>query len=137
MKCRVMLTAALTAVALSTAPAAAQDLTGTWEVSSQTQRGTQTMTLALEQSGSTVTGTITLTPGGRRGGRGGGEGGAQTVEILDGTAEGGSFSFNMILSFGDRSIAQAYSGTFEGDAMEGIIEGGRGGGRPFTGERGG
>ncbi len=29
------------------------------------------------------------------------------------------------------------TGTFEGNTIEGTIEGGRGGGRPFTGMRGG
>lgn len=136
MKYRALLTAALTALALSAVPAAAQDLTGRWEISSETQRGTQNMTLDLEQDGSALTGTGTLTLGGRGGGGGGG-GGARTIEISDGMVDGESFSFTMTLSFGDRSIALAYSGTFEGDAMKGTIEGGRGGGRPFTGERGG
>jgi len=136
MKYRVLLTAALTALALSAVPTAAQDLTGMWEISSETQRGTQNMTLDLEQDGSALTGTVTLTLGGRRGG-GGGDGDARTIEISDGMVDGESFSFTMTMSFGDRSIALAYSGTFEGDAMKGTIEGGRGGGRPFTGERGG
>lgn len=136
MKYRVLLTAALTVLGLSAVPIAAQDLTGRWEISSETQRGTQNMTLELEQDGSALTGTVTLTLGGRRGGGGGG-GGARTIEISDGMVDGASFSFTMTLSFGDRSITQSYSGTFEGDAMKGTIEGGRGGGRPFTGERGG
>ncbi len=137
MNYRVLLTAALTALALSAVPTAAQELTGRWEISSETQRGTQNMTLDLEQDGSALTGTVTLTLGGRPGGGGGSGGGARTIEISDGMVDGESFSFTMTLSLGDRSIAQAYSGTFEGDAMKGTIEGGRGGGRPFTGERGG
>ena len=127
---------ALTLVALSVAPVAAQDLTGSWEISSETQRGAQNMTLELVQDGSALTGTVTLTMGGRRGGGGGG-GGERTIEIADGMVDGASFSFNMTITFGDRSINQSYSGTFEGDSMEGTIEGGRGGGRPFTGARGG
>lgn len=136
MKYRVLLTAALTVIGLSVVPIAAQDLTGMWEISSETQRGTQNMTLEFEQDGSALTGTVTLTFGGGRGGGGGG-GGTRTVEISGGMVDGASFSFTMTLSFGDRSITQSYSGTFEGDAMKGTIEGGRGGGRPFTGERGG
>jgi hypothetical protein len=127
---------ALTFVALSAAPVAAQDLTGTWEISSETQRGPQNLTLELVQDGSALTGTVTLTMGGRRGGGGGG-GGERTMEISHGEVDGMSFSFLYTISFGERSISQSYSGTFEGDAMEGTIEGGRGGGRPFTGERGG
>ncbi|MCH7532992.1 MAG: hypothetical protein IIB36_14725 [Gemmatimonadetes bacterium] len=134
--------AALVAVAaLSAAPVAAQNLTGTWELSQETQRGPRTSTLALVQDGTTLTGTLTLTLGGRRGGGGGGGGGPREFEIEDGTVEGNSFSFTMTLSFGDNSFTQEYSGTFDGDSMEGEIAGGgrRGGGggpRPFTGKRG-
>ena len=63
-------------------------------------------------------------------------------DIEDGAVDGNSFSFSMTLSFGDNSFTQEYSGTFDGDSMEGQIagggRGGRGGGpRPFTGKRGG
>ncbi len=131
--------AALVAVAaLSAAPVAAQDLTGTWELSQQTQRGPRTSTLALVQDGAEFTGTLTLTLGGRRGGGGGG---AQEVTVEEGRISGHNFSFSITLSFGGNSVTQEYSGTFGGDAMEGEISGGgrRGGGgpRPFTGTRGG
>ena len=59
-----------------------------------------------------------------------------TVDIEDGTVDGNSFSFGYTLNFNGNSIAFSMSGTFEGDSMEGSISGGRGGGRPFTGERG-
>ena len=137
MNYRAVFTAVLTAAALSAAPAVAQSLTGTWELTSETQRGAQNMTLALTQDGAELTGSITLTMGGRRGGGGGGGRGPQTIDISDGMVEGNAFSFVMALSFGDNTITQSYSGTYEGDAMEGTIEGGRGGGRPFTGTRGG
>lgn len=125
----------LTSVALAVVPVAAQDLTGSWNISSETQRGAQNMTLELIQDGSALTGTVTLTMGGRRGGGGAG-GGERTIEISDGEVDGMSFSFTYTISFGERSIRQSYSGTFEDDTMEGTIEGGRGGGRPFTGARG-
>jgi hypothetical protein len=111
-----------------------------WELSSETGRGTLTQTLTLVADGPTLTGTVTVTGGGgRRGGRGGGGGGGgpQTIEISDATIEGMSFTFTVTRSFGDNSFSQVYSGTFEGDTMEGTIEGGRGGGQPFTGTRGG
>ncbi len=140
MKYRTVLTALVAAAALSAGPVAAQSLTGTWELSQETQRGPRTSTLALVQDGTTLTGTLTLTLGGRRGGGGGG--GPREFEIEDGLVEGNSFSFTMTLSFGDNSFTQEYSGTFDGDSMEGEIAGGgrRGGGggpRPFTGKRGG
>jgi len=134
MKYRVMFASVLTGLALSAAPVVAQDLTGTWEIASETPRGSQTMTLMLDQDGSALTGTVTLSGGGRRGGDGGG-GGSRTIEISDGVVDGQSFSFTMTVSFGDRSMEQAFSGTIEGDSIEGTIEGGRGGGRPFSGER--
>ena len=141
MKYRIVGAALVAVASLSAAPVAAQNLTGTWELSQETQRGPRTSTLALVQDGTTLTGTLTLTLGGRRGGGGGGGGGPWEVEIEDGTVEGNSFSFTMTLSFGDNSFTQEYSGTFDGDSMEGEIAGGgrRGGGggpRPFTGKRG-
>ena len=130
--------AALVAVAaLSAAPVAAQTLTGTWELSQQTQRGQRTSTLALVQDGNSavITGTLTLTLGGRRSG-----GGSREVEVEEGMVSGDNFSFSITLSFGGNSVTQEYSGTFDGDSMEGEITGGgrRGGGgpRPFTGTRG-
>jgi hypothetical protein len=115
--------AVLVAVAaLSAAPVAAQTLTGTWELSQQTQRGQRTSTL-----------------GGRRGGGEGG-GGSREVEVEEGMVSGDNFSFSITLRFGGNSVTQEYSGTFDGDSMEGEITGGgrRGGGGPwpFTGTRG-
>ncbi len=77
-----------------------------------------------------------LSFGGRRGGGGGG-GGAREVEVSNGTVDGDSFSFDLVFELGDNSITLPYSGTWEGDTMEGTRSGGRGGGQPFTGERGG
>jgi hypothetical protein len=49
--------------------------------------------------------------------------------------EGNNFSFQVTLSFGGNSFTQSFSGTIDSDSMEGMIEGGRGQGRPFSGER--
>ncbi len=127
--------ALVVAATLAAAPAVAQDLTGEWELTSQTQRGAMTMTLDLVQDGETLTGTITMLGGGRRGGGGGG--GGREVEITDGKVDGNSFSFTMTLEMRGNSFTQSYSGTWEGDEMEGQIQGGRGGGRPFSGKRAG
>ena len=129
-----LLTSALVAgsLTLASSPAAAQDLTGVWEVSSGTPRGTQTMTLGLVQEDEALVGTVTLVLRGRGGG-----GGSQTVDISDGTVDGSSFSFVMTIERGGNTFSQTFTGTFEGDAMEGTIQGGRGGGRPFSGTRGG
>lgn len=125
---------AVTAMVVATSsPLAAQNLTGAWQVTSETPRGTQTITLSLAQNGGALSGNVTLPMGGRRGG---GDGGVRTVEIQDGTVDGNAFSFQYAISRGGNSFTQSYSGTYEGDSMEGMIEGGRGGGRPFSGERG-
>ena len=143
MKHSALLTALLTTAVLTMAPApaSAQNLAGVWELSQETGRGTRTLTLTLVVDGSALTGSVTFTGGGRRGGRrgggggGGGGGGPQTIEISDGTIDGNAFTFTVTRTFGDNSFAQVYSGTFEGNTIEGTIEGGRGGGRPFTGKR--
>jgi hypothetical protein len=143
---RTIVAALVAAAAFSAAPVAAQSLSGTWELSQQTQRGARTSTLVLVQDGAELAGTLTLTVGGRRGGGGGGGGGSQEVAVQEGMASGNNFSFSISLDFGGNSVTQEYSGTFDGDSMEGEIaaggrggRGGRGGGgaRPFTGTRGG
>lgn len=134
MNVRVTLFAVAAVAALTSVPAAAQGLTGTWQLTSQTQRGPQNTTITLVQDGSELTGTATFSFGGRRGGGGGG---GQTIDLSNGSVDGNAFSFDLVLDFGGNSVTLSYSGTFEGDSMEGTIEGGRGGGRPFSGERGG
>ena len=110
-------------------PVAAQDLTGTWEISTQGGRGgPQTSTLVLAQDGETLTGTMTFSLGGRGGG-------PQEFEVSNGTVDGNSFSFTVTLSFQGNSIDLNYSGTVDGDEMSGTREGPRGGGQPFTGEK--
>lgn len=130
---RAILAALVGAAAITAAPAAAQDLSGTWTLSSQGRRGgPQTSTLVLVQDGESLTGTLTLTLGRRGGG-----GGPMELEISDGTVDGSSFSFTITLTFGDNSFDRNYSGTVDGDEISGTIQGGRGGGQPFTGTRGG
>jgi hypothetical protein len=134
MKLRAALILALVAAALNAAPASAQNMSGTWELISEGPGGEVTQTLILSQEGSMLTGTISFAPGGRRGGGGGAP---QVIEISTGTVDGAAFTFSMSIEFGGRgSFAQSYSGTYEGDFMEGNIEGGRGGARPFFGTRG-
>jgi len=132
MKLRSVLTLVLTAAALNAAPATAQNLTGTWQISSEGRRGSVTRTLVLHQDGATLTGTMSF--GGGGGPRGGG--GPPEVEISDGTVDGATFHFTVKMDFGGRgSIEQVYSGHYESDFMEGTIEGGRGGSQPFMGTR--
>ncbi len=136
MKHSALLTALLTTavLAMAPAPASAQSLAGMWEISQETGRGTRTLMLTLTVDGAMLTGSVTFTGGGRRGGGGGG-GGPQTIEISDGTVDGSSFSFTVTRTFGDNTFSQVYSGTIDGPMLAGTVEGGRGGGRPFTGKR--
>jgi hypothetical protein len=140
MNCRVFSAALIVAASLVAVPVAAQDMSGDWEITSEGRRGPQTSTMTIVQADGALTGSMTLTMGGGRrggGGGGGGGGGAQEIEISKGEVDGNTFSFTVVLSFGGNSIERAYSGTFDGDSMEGTAEGGRGGGQPFTGKRGG
>ena len=142
MKFRAILAVTALAASVAAAPVAAQGLTGTWEVSAEGGRGPQNITMALVASGESLTGTVTMAMGGPRGGRGGGGGagpgggGPQTLEITDGTVSGSDFSFSIVLERGGNVMTTHYSGSVDGDEMEGTIEGGRGGGRAFTGKRG-
>jgi hypothetical protein len=135
MKHSALLTALLTTavLAMESAPVAAQNLAGAWEITRETGRGTITQTLTLAVDGSTLTGTLAFTGGGRRGGGGGG--GPQSFAISNGSVDGNSFTFTVTLSFGGNSIEQVYMGTITGQTLSGTIQGGRGGGQPFTGKR--
>jgi len=137
MNCRVFSAALIVAASLVAVPVAAQDMSGDWEITSEGRRGPQTSTMTIVQADGALTGSMRLTMGGGRRGGGGGGGGAQEFEIRKGEVDGNTFSFTVVLSFGGNSIERAYSGTFDGDSMEGTAEGGRGGGQPFTGKRGG
>ena len=63
MKHRALLAALFAVAVLTVAPASAQNLSGTWELSTETGRGTQAQTLTLVAQGSTLTGTVTSTGG--------------------------------------------------------------------------
>jgi hypothetical protein len=128
---------ALAAAVAVARPLEAQDLSGTWTLSSAGRGGAAvTQTLVLTQQGSTLTGTVQFTGGGRRGGGGRGGRGTQPLPISDGSVEGSTFRFTLTIDFQGNSITQRYSGSVEGDTMEGTLEG-QAGARPFSGRRGG
>ena len=127
---------ALLAAMITVEPAGAQDLSGTWTLTSEGRGGASaTQTLVLTQDGSTLTGTIQFTGGGRRGGGGRGGRGTQPLPISEGNVEGSTFRFTLTLDFQGSSFSQRYSGTITGDALEGTIEG-EVASRPFSGRRG-
>jgi hypothetical protein len=131
----IVLSAAAALTLVPAAPAAGQELAGTWELSytRETPRGSleRTLTVHLQQDGSTLTGTAEMAAMGQRGG--GGE--ARTVDISDGKVEDGAFSFGIVVGGGQRSFTLTFSGRAQGDTMEGTLEAPMGGETPFTGKR--
>ena len=140
MNFRIILYALFLSVAV-TSPTVAQDLTGTWEISTQGGRiGPQTMTLVVIQEGQGFTGTLTRTVSGR------GQSRTVSSDVERGVIEGDVFSFRVLQStegmppamrdrIGGDSFSQSFSGTLDGGSIEGTIMGIRGQGRPFSGER--
>ncbi len=92
--------------------APAVDLSGTWTLTSESPRGTQESTaeLAMAEDG-TLSGSV-------RGQRG-------TGSVTEGWVSGDRFSFTVAMTVGDRSTEAVYTGTVEGDEMEGNVSFGR------------
>lgn len=107
---------------LLAAPVSGQDVdvTGKWELTSETPRGMMTSTLVFEQDGTELKGTL--------------EGQRGTVEFDGGTVEGNTISFTMVRSGQGRTFEMAYTGTVEGDTMNGTMSTPRGE-QPWTAKR--
>ena len=90
----------------------AMDVSGTWTVTVQSPRGTQESTaeLSMETDG-TLSGKV-------RGERGEGS-------VTEGWVSGTRFNFTVNLTMGGRSVEASYSGTLEGNRMEGSLSFGR------------
>ncbi|UCC74648.1 MAG: amidohydrolase family protein [Gemmatimonadota bacterium] len=90
----------------------AVDLTGTWTLTVESPRGTQESTaeLAMKEDG-TLSGSV-------RGQRGEGS-------VTEGWVSGNRFSFTVAMTMGGRSMEAGYTGTVEGDEMEGSVSYGR------------
>ena len=123
----------LTALLFGLAPAlSAQEITGTWDLTTSSPRGDRTITFTFAQDGNTVTGTA-LMPMMGRGGPGGPPGGGepQEIEISDGSFENGTLTFSITMGMGDRSFTQTYvATTVTATTMEGTITGGMRQGEP-------
>jgi len=92
--------------------APAVDLSGTWTLTVESQRGTQESTAELTmQSDGTLSGNV-------RSQRGEGS-------VSEGWVSGNRFSFTVAMSMGGRVVEAAYTGTLEGEAMEGSVSFGR------------
>jgi hypothetical protein len=106
---------ALLATVPSSSGAAAQepavDMTGVWEITSESPRGTMTRTITFEQDGTTLTGSMETQMGSMP---------------LEGSVEGNKITFTMTFTRGDRSFEMVYTGTVEGDTAEGTMQTPRG-----------
>ena len=107
------------------------DVTGSWELSWETQRGASTSTFTFTQDGMAFTGLAEMAMGRRGAGAGGG---IREIEITDGKIEGNTITFSMAMGRGERSMSFTFSGTVDGDTMEGTMTTPRGE-SPFTGKR--
>lgn len=102
------------------------DLTGDWEMTSETPRGERTQAIHIEQDGEKLTVTM---QGGMRGGQ---EGGQITAE---GTIQGNKVEWSFSRSTPRGEFTVKYTGTVEGDTMSGEVERGQGRTSAWTAKR--
>ncbi len=108
---------AASALALaSSTPTAAQNVTGTWVLSVQLDAGEGDATFVLTQSDGRISGTYT---------------GVLGEQEVSGTIEGSQFRWQ----FESQAGRITFSGTVEGDAMEGTCQYGQLGGGTFKGTK--
>ena len=98
--CGLLLT--LTSMAISADEAA--KVAGTWEMTSQSPRGSRTQAMTITQDGSTIKGTIK----GQRG-----------DAPLEGTVTGNKLSFTVKRDTPNGAFTIEYTGTVDGDRMKG------------------
>ncbi|MGD8867214.1 MAG: hypothetical protein PVI01_06280 [Gemmatimonadales bacterium] len=111
---------AATAWSQETKQTEAVDVTGTWEITSESPRGTMTRNVTFEQQGDQLTGSIETRSG--------------SVPIQQGSIDGNQISFTVVFSRGDNNFEMTYTGTVDGDTAIGTFQTPRGGG-PWTGQR--
>ena len=102
------------------------DVTGDWEMTSQTPRGERTQTIHIEQDGEKLTVTM---QGGFRGGQ---EGSEITAE---GTIKGNKLEWSFTRSSPRGDFTTKYTGTVEGDTMSGEVDRGERGTAPWSAKR--
>ena len=96
------------------------DITGKWETTRETPRGTMTTTFTFLQEGTKLTGTV----GSQRG----------DSDITNGSVEGNKITFTLVMAMGDRTMEMTYTGTVEGDTITGTMQTPRGE-QPWTAKR--
>ncbi|HEX8178328.1 MAG TPA: amidohydrolase family protein, partial [Pyrinomonadaceae bacterium] len=107
--------------ARATTGGASVDLSGTWTINVELGGRPQTATLSLQQQGERLSGTL--------------QGPQGSSEISNGSAGAdGSFRFTTVLNFGQQTVELTYTGTVNGNQMNGTVTTPRGA-IPFTGTR--
>jgi hypothetical protein len=91
---------------------AAVDVSGVWELTSETPRGTVSRKLTLKQDGDSLTGNLESPMG--------------TVPIQNGSVKGNEIRFTVVRTRGERSLETVYTGTVDGDTARGTLESRRG-----------
>ncbi|HEY7387639.1 MAG TPA: hypothetical protein VH640_03975 [Bryobacteraceae bacterium] len=116
---RKLIMAALVGALAITAFAA--DVTGKWMAQVPGRNGNQDVTFNLNQSGSSLTGTVT-TPFGEQ-------------QISDGKVEGDNLSFVVTIEARGNTFKQDYKGTVAGNEIKFTRSGGRGNPIEFTAKK--
>jgi hypothetical protein len=98
----------------------AVDVTGTWEITSESPRGTMTRNVTFEQEGDKLTGSIETRSG--------------SVPIQQGSIDGNKISFTVVFSRAGNDFEMTYTGTVNGDTAKGTFQTPRGE-VPWTGKR--
>ncbi len=87
--------------------AAAEDVTGTWDIKLETAQSTATPSVTLRQQGEKLAGTYK----GRMG-----------ESAVDGTIKGDQIQFSVKLKFQEQEFVVRYTGKVEGEAMTGTVQ---------------
>ena len=103
---------------VATAPAAAQDVSGMWEVSWESPRGARTFVVTLAQDGTELTGTAQMERG--------------PGTLSNGMMDGNDVSFTLTMGGGRFSLT--FEGEVDGDTMAGTLTTPRGE-SPWTGKK--
>lgn len=101
---------------------AATSAAGQWTLTTNSPQGAMESTLALQQEGASVTGTMTSDMLG-------------TAPVREGQLNGRRLSWSVTVSFGGTSFTLQYSGEIDGNRMQGTVTAGDFGSFSFTGER--
>ncbi len=99
---------------------AGADVTGAWDLTVQTQQGTASPSVTLQQSGEQLSGTYH----GRMG-----------DSKVEGSVRGNDIRFTVTLRFRDQDHVITYTGTVDADTMKGTVQFGDRGSGTWSGTR--